>query len=223
MKKNVLALSAVICLCALASVRAQTPDLVGPEDNQSWNDIQVFVPMTAKVDFWAVLTTRFGKNVSRLNDGRFAVGVVIKPNKAWSLQPFYLQINARNTRGKFRIEHRLNLRIGYKFPIKKFGLSHRSLFEYRIRPTGNSWRYRPSLTFEKDLPGKLIPKAKFYVTEEPFYDSSLKRFSRNRLSFGINKTLSNGLSLEIYYLRQNDGISRPGDLNVIGTSFKLKL
>ncbi|MBK8151486.1 MAG: DUF2490 domain-containing protein [Acidobacteria bacterium] len=133
------------------------------------------------------------------------------------------QINARNTRGKFRIEHRLNLRIGYKFPIKKFGLSHRSWFEYRMRPTGNSWRYRPSLTFEKDLPGKLIPKAKFYVTEEPFYDSSLKRFSRNRLSFGINKTLSNSLSLEIYYLRQNDGISRPGDLNVIGTSFKLKL
>ncbi|MBK8151485.1 MAG: hypothetical protein IPK58_25645 [Acidobacteria bacterium] len=64
--------------------------MVGPEDNQSWNDIQVFVPMTAKVDFWAVLTTRFGKNVSRLNDGRFAIGVVIKPNKAWSLQPFYL-------------------------------------------------------------------------------------------------------------------------------------
>jgi Protein of unknown function (DUF2490) len=118
-------------------------------------------------------------------------------------------------------EIRFNLRIGYKFPIKSFGLSHRSWFEYRIRNTGNSWRYRPSLTFEKDI--GFIPKAKFYVTEEPFYDSSLKKFSRNRFTVGINKTLTKKLSLEVYYMRQNDGFSRPGDLNVIGTSWKIKL
>ena len=203
------------------TANAQTPPLVAQDDTQSWNDVQLTVPMSKQFDFYTSLTMRFGKQVSRLNDARYAIGFVYKPDKTWSFQPFYWYINARNSRSQFRVEHRFNLRIGYKFPIKSFGLSHRSWFEYRIRGVGNSWRYRPSLTFEKDFPKKY--KAKFYVTEEPFYDSILKKFSRNRLTVGINKTLSKKLSVDLYYMRQNDGSSRPGDLHVIGTSLKIKL
>ena len=200
---------------------AQTPTLVPQDDIQLWNDVQLTVPLAKKVDFWTSATIRFGKNVSRFNEGRYAIGFIYHPTKTWSFQPFYWSIKARDSRGRFREEHRLNLRIAYKFPIKTYGLSHRSIFEYRIRNTGNSWRYRPSLTFEKDLPKQF--KAKFYVTEEPFYDSTLKKFSRNRVTVGITKTLSKQLSLDIFYMRQNDGFSRPGDLNVIGTSWKIKL
>jgi len=158
-----------------------------------------------------------------LNDGRYSIGFIYKPNKSWTIQPFYWFINARNSRSQFRHEDRLNLRIGYRFPFKKFGLSHRSAFEYRLRSPRNSFRYRPSLTFDKDIPKNIIPKAKFFVTEEVFYDSILKKFSRNRFSLGITKTLSKKLSLDLYYMRQNDGFTHPGDLNVIGTSFKIKL
>jgi hypothetical protein len=212
----------VICLFLLVfAAHAQTPPLVAQDDTQSWNDVQLTVPMSKQFDFFTSVTMRFGKDISRLNDARYAIGFIYKPDKNWSFQPFYWNINARNSRSQFRVEHRLNFRIGYKFPIKSFGLSHRSWFEYRIRGVGNSWRYRPSLTFEKDLPKKF--KAKFYVTEEPFYDSSLKKFSRNRFTVGINKTLSKKLSVDVYYMRQNDGFSRPGDLHVIGTSWKIKL
>jgi len=192
------------------------------DDNQSWNEMQLTVPMTKEFDFYLAGTFRFGKNVTRLNDRRIAVGFIYKPNKSLSFQPFYSNIEARNANGRFRTEHRLNLRVGYRFPFKKFGLSHRSLFEYRLRSPRNSFRYRPSLTFEKDIP-KIIPKSKFFITEEIFYDSLLRKFSRNRLSVGITRTLTKNLSLDIFYLRQNDGFSRPGDLNVIGTSFKIKL
>lgn len=192
------------------------------EDIQSWNDLQVTVPVTKDIDFYTAATMRFGKNISRLNDGRYAIGFTWKVNKAWSIMPFYWYISARNTAGRFRMEHRLNLRIGYKFPFKKFGLSHRSWFERRWRASGNTWRYRPSLTFDKDIPKKIIPGAKFYITEEPFYDSATKKISRNRFTVGITKTLTKKLSLDLYYMRQNDGFSHPGDLNVIGTSWKLK-
>lgn len=211
----------IILLWVSISVSGQTPSLVAQDDIQSWNDVQLTVPMSKKLDFWTTVTMRFGKNISRLNDGRYAIGVIFKPTKNLTFQPFYWGINARNSRSQFRIEHRLNLRIGYKFPIKKFGLSHRSWVEYRMRGVGNSWRYRPSLTFEKDI--KFIPKTKFYVTEEPFYDSSLKKFSRNRFTVGITKTLTKLFSLDLYYMRQNDGFSRPGDLHVVGTSWKIKL
>lgn len=211
----------IILFWGSIAANSQQPTLLEQDDIQSWNDIQLTVSMSKKVDFVTQLTGRFGGNISRLNDSRFQFGFAFKPNKSWTFQPFYWHIRARNTRGQFRTENRLNFRIGYKFPTKSFGLSHRSWFEYRLKDTGNSWRYRPSLTFEKDLPKDL--NGKFYVTDEVFYDSLLKKFSRNRLTVGINKVLTKQLSIDLYFMRQNDGFSRPGDLNVIGTSWKVKL
>lgn len=220
MKKHIL-IALTVLLWVSISVKAQTPPLVAQDDIQLWNDVQLTAPMSKHFDFWTSVTMRFGKNISRLNDGRFAIGFIYKPDKHWTIQPFFWSIKMRNSRGQFRDESRLNLRIGYKFPIKSVGLSHRSTFEYRIRNVGNSWRYRPSLTFEKDLPKKT--KSKIYLTDEVFYDSSLAKFSRNRFTIGITRTLTKILSLDLYYMRQNDGFSRPGDLHVIGTSWKFKL
>lgn len=219
--RKIILIPVLLFFCAL-SVSAQAA-AADEEDFQSWNDLQLTVALSKQFDFFTQVTGRFGKNVTRLNDGRFAVGYVWKPHKSLSFSPFYWHIRARNAAGRFRTEHRLNLRAVYRFPFKKFGLQHRSWFEYRLRRPLNSWRYRPSLTFEKDVPKKFIPAAKFFVTEEIFYDSLLKKFSRNRFTVGITKTLTKKLSLDVYYMRQNDGFSRPGDLNVIGTSWKVRL
>ena len=221
--KKILLLAAFVCITARFAAAQTAQTIADRADNQSWNDVQLTVPINKEFDFYAALTGRFGKNATRLNDGRFAAGVVYKPNKAWSFQPFYLFIGARNARGEFGREHRFNARAVYRFPIKRFGLSHRSWFEYRRRAPGNSWRYRPSLTFERDIPKNIISKAKLFVTEEIFYDSILKRFSRNRFSVGLTKTLTDKFSLDVFYLRQNDGFSRPGDLNVVGTNWKVRL
>ena len=129
---------------------------------------------------------------------------------------------ARNASGKFTTEHRLNLRAFYRFPFKRIHVSHRSLIERRLREPRNSWRYRPWLTFEKDI-GKIIRGVKLFATEEVFYDSILRRFSRNRFSAGINKVLTKNSSIDVFYLRQNDGFSRPDDLNVVGSNFKIRL
>lgn len=213
----------VIAFLGFGVLFANAQTISDDEDIQSWNDVQLTVPISKQFDFYTALTMRFGKNITRLNDGRYAVGFVYKPNKSWSFQPFYWFINARNSRSQFKMENRLNLRVGYRFPFKTFGLSHRSAFEYRIRQPRNSWRYRLSLTFDKEIPKNIIPKTKFYATDEVFYDSLLKKFSRNRFTVGITKTLTKKLSLDFYFMRQNDGHAHPGDLNVVGTSWKIKL
>ncbi len=216
----------VVCLAFLAlchSVQAQTGQLVEQDDVQSWNDLQVTVPLSKKLDVFGQATFRFGQDISRVNDRRLAFGFVWKPHKLLSVSPFYWNITMRNSRGLFRQEQRLNLRITYRFPFKSkvFGLSHRSWIERRLRQPQDSWRYRPSLTFERDIKN-IIPAAKLYFTEEVFYDSILKKFSRNRFTAGVTKTLTKQLSLDVYYMRQNDGFSRRGDLHVIGTSFKVR-
>ena len=221
MRTNRVLLFLLLFGCSAVSAGAQA--LVDRDDNQSWNDLQLTVPMNKQFDFYMALTERFGKNISQVNDERLAIGFVYKPHKSWSFMPFYWNISARNSRNRFRTEHRLNLRIGYRFPFKSFGLSHRSTFERRLRRPQNSWRYRASLTFDKDIPKNIIPGAKFFITDEIFYDSLLKEFSRHRFTIGVTKTLTKKLSLDIYYMRQMDGLSRPGDLNVVGTSWKIRL
>ncbi|HKX84214.1 MAG TPA: DUF2490 domain-containing protein [Pyrinomonadaceae bacterium] len=213
-----------ILLLLLGSLRiAVAQNVPDDEDIQSWNDIQLTAAMSKHIDFQTKVTGRFGKNVTRLNDGRYHFGFVFKPHKSFSFQPFFWFIRARNTAGRFRTEHRLNLQASYKFPIKRFGFSHRSTLERRLRAAGNTWRYRASLTLEKDLPEKLIHGAKVFVGDEVFYDSATDKFSRNRFSAGINKTLGKKLAADIYYMRQNDGFAHPGDLNVIWTALRIKL
>ena len=204
----------------VGQVLAQLQD---EEDNQSWNDVQLTLPVNDYFEFNTAFTLRLGKNITRVSDSRLALGFTVKPTKSFSIQPFYWHIRARNAVSQFRTEHRLNLRFVYKLPIKSFGLSHRSWFEYRIRGPLKAWRYRPSLTFEKPIPEKWLAKSKFYMTEEIFYDSLLKRFSRNRFTVGINRILSKQVSVDLFYMRQNDGFTRPGDLNVIGTGWRVKL
>jgi Protein of unknown function (DUF2490) len=204
-----------------AAVIAAAQEPQPEEDFQSWNDLQLTIPLSPKLDFQTAFTARLGKNVTRLNDGRASFGVVIKPHKSFSINPFYWSIWARNAVSVFRFESRYNLRATYRFPVKPFGLSHRSQLEYRVRGAAKSWRYRAMLNLEKDLPKKF--NGKFFIADEVFYDSVPGRFSRNRFSIGINKVINKDYSLDLYYMRQNDGLARPGDLHVIWTALRVRI
>ncbi len=209
----------LIGICGFSVLAQQTID---DEDIQSWNDVQLAVPLNKKVDFFIQGTLRFGNNISQLTDHRIAVGYVLKPTQSIAITPFYWNISTRDARGVFRRENALVLRALYRFPTKGFGLSYRNQYEYRMRRPRKSWRNRSMLTFDKDIPKKFIPKAKFFVQNEVFYESALKKFSRNRFMIGINKTLTKKLSVDVYYMRQNDGFSRLGDLNVLWTTWRIR-
>lgn len=212
----------VISLAFILPASAQ-PAFSDDTDTQSWNEVQLSIPVHEKVDINLTTTIRIARDLTRFNEGRIGGGIGIKLNDSFSTAAGYNYIESRNAIGRFVTEHRYHVNGVYKFPFKKFGLSHRSQYEYRVRASGNSWRYRPSITIEKKLPESFIKKAKVFVTEEPFYVSTTGKFSRNRFSAGIKKTVNDNFSFDVYYLRQNDGYSRPGDLHVIGISWKFAL
>lgn len=212
-------MTALLVVIAPRISRAQSDD----SDFQSWNDLQVTTKLTSKLDLLTTGTVQFHSNLSKLDNTRFAIGVIAKPTKRFSITPFVTFISDRDSHNNFRYEYRLNLRGVYKFSFEHVGISHRSQFEYRFRPGSNTWRYRPSITVERSLPKSFVPGLKLFVTEEPFYDSGSGYFSRNRLSAGINKSVNRKLSLDVYFLHQGDNFSHPSSINVIGTSFKLSL
>jgi hypothetical protein len=62
-----------------------------------------------------------------------------------------------------------------------------------------------------------------FAADEVFYDWSVDDWVRNRFSAGGFKKFGKRYTAEVYYLRQNDGRARPGDLHVIGTILKIQL
>jgi hypothetical protein len=214
----------LIILFVLGSLHVSAQTAVNDDqDFQTWQDVQVSVPINKELDLFLQGYFRFGGNATQLTEGRGGLGLVWKVNKAFSISPLLYYGQARNTAGNFKQELRYTVRGTYKFPTKKFGLSHRSLFEYRVRSVGNSFRYRPSLTVDKTLPEHLLSKAKIYATEEPFYVSTTHSFSTNRFTLGVSKSVSSHLTLDIYYLQQNNGYSHPGDYNVVASTWRLRL
>jgi|SRR6266496_3441605 len=204
-------------------VFAQAANRIPLSDFESWNDVQITVPMTKKVDFTLQGTLRLGDNVSQTVDQRLGIGFVWKVNKYLSFTPFYFHREARPPNGRHESEDRLTLGATVRFPIHKFTLAERNWFERRERtPQINAWRYRNRLQIEHPF---TINKKPFtwFVSDEVFYDWSLHVWPRNRFSAGVSHPFNKHLTLDLYYMRQNDSHTRPGDLNIIWSTWRVKL
>ncbi|MGA9997229.1 MAG: DUF2490 domain-containing protein [Pyrinomonadaceae bacterium] len=222
-----LMLFALVLHICMSNAQAQTRLLPAPKsDVQEWNEVQLAVPLNSNVDFVLSGTLRFGRHVSRAVDERIGVAFQIKPGKKigkyLSFAPGYLHIGMQPTEGRFTDEERLSLPITVRFNAGGWTISERNLFERRFRrPQVNATRYRNRLQFEH--PVKLADqKLTFFTADEVFYDWSVNLWVRNRFTAGLSKKFNKHFTGDIYYLRQNDGRSRPGDLHVIGTTIRLR-
>jgi hypothetical protein len=197
--------------------------IIDRTDNQIWSDVQVAVPMTKNIDFNILGTLRLGRDVSRPVDERLGTGFTLRFGQHVSIAPNFLYIATQPVRNRRGWESRLSLPVTLRFNVEKFRLSDRNLIERRIRRPGiNSTRYRNRLQVEHPVgPAKL--GLSLFVADEVFYDWSLRRWSRNRFAIGGTKIFNKHFTQDFYYLRQNDGVSVPGDLNVVGTILRVKL
>jgi hypothetical protein len=206
----------LVLLCTSASAQSHT-------DNQLWSDVQIAVPVTSTIDFNILSGVRLGRDISHPVDERIGAGFSFKLGKYLTLSPNYLYIGTQPFEGRRGWESRLSLPITVRFALDKFRLSDRNLFERRFRNPGiASTRYRNRLQVEHSVgPSKL--GLSLFVADEVFYDWSVNRWVRNRFTAGASKVFNKHFTQDLYYLRQNDGVSRPGDLNVIGTTLRIKL
>jgi len=203
------------------SPQAQTR--VPKADTQSWNDIQLTVPLNKKLDFLIQGTVRFGGNLTTAVDGRWGFGFNYKVHKYVTLNELYFHREAKPPQGRQEHEDRLSFGATLRLPLKKFTLIDRNLFERRWRsPQVEAWRYRNRIQLEHPF---TINKAKFtfFVSEEPFYDWSLHGWVRNRFGAGASHVFNKHFTGDLYLMRQNDGRSRPGDINIIGTVLRFRM
>jgi len=219
---KILALLALFFFAVSTHAHAQSPSQ--RHDNQFWNDTQVAIGLSKKVDAIVQGTLRIGTDISRPVDERIGFGFSIKALKWLTLTPAYYYIATQPFENTKAFEHRLAFGVTIKGPIGRgFVLGDRSIFERRLRhPQIDSTRYRNRLQVEH--PFKVYEtKLTWFMSDEIFYDWSLKVWPRNRFAIGVSRTFNKHLTAEIYYLRQNDSHARPGDLNVLGTTLRFHM
>lgn len=213
-----LQLLTVFVLASCAS--AQTVDRT---DNQIWTDVQIAVPVTKQFDFNILGTLRVGRDISRPVEERVGVGFTFKHGEHLTVAPHYFHIGMQPFRNRRVWENRLVLPVTLSFDVGKFTLSNRHQFERRFRSSGiRTNRYRNRLLVEYPI-GDPKRGLSFVIGDEVFYDWTADRWVRNRFAVGVSKEFNKHFTGEFYYMRQNDGVSVPGDLNVIGSVLKFKL
>lgn len=217
-----LALALLFMCGATVRVPGQASAPVVKEDTQQWNDVQVAVPLNKEIDFIVNGTWRFGRNVTHLVDRRVGIAFSFKVGKYLTLTPSYQNIVVRPAANRKSDENRLSFAATLHFPLGKFVLSDRNTFERRVRTPLDSTRYRNRLQLEHPLKfGKTA--LQLFVSDEVFYDWSLDHWVRNRFSIGLSRRFNKHFTGDFYYMRQNDGRSRPGDFNVMGASYRIRL
>lgn len=222
--------AAIIALCltaafsgAAARISAQKKAAIPETDVQDWNEVQLTIPFSKKVDMFLDGIVRVSLTAARPVDERGAFGFTYKVSKYLTLNEMYFHRKARPSHGPSETEDRLTLGATIRVPIGKFTLSDRNGFERRWRkPQVDAFRYRNRAQLEHPF---RVAKLKFslFVSDEVFYDWSFRAWVRNRFAVGANHVFSKHLNVDLYYLRQNDGRARPGDINVIGTTWRIRL
>ena len=197
--------------------------IIDRSDNQFWSDVQVAVPVTKDIDFNMLGTLRLGRDISHSVDERIGTGFTFRFGQHVQIAPNYLYIGTQPIRNRRGWESRLSLPVTLRFNVEKFRFNERNMFEWRIRNPGiSSTRYRNRLQVEHPV-GPKEWGLSLFVADEVFYDWSIDRWVRNRFAVGGTKVFNKHFTQDVYYLRQNDGVSIPGDLNVIGTILRIKL
>jgi hypothetical protein len=137
----ILAISFSAGLFCVTSSRAQS---VPPEtDNQSWNDLQVTIPLSKKAEFVIIGTLRLGDNLTQFVDEREGFRVNYQIQKYITLQTLYFHRDAKAPQGRHEREERYTLGANIRVPLGKFNLNTRNWIEHRWRdPQPDAWRYR---------------------------------------------------------------------------------
>ena len=197
-------------------------------DDQLWFETQIVKPLGGHKDLVVTGQFRLGREFQFPVDEQIGVGLAFKL-KAWlSATPTYAYTDQQPYPGRRISQHRLGFNLTGKLKLGEFTFTDRNIIERRVVIANRDYTvYRNRL--QLDHPARLGGfKFKPFIYDEVRYstqtvDKSQVGWYRNRLALGISKQISPRLTTDFFYLRQNDGITRPGDIHVLGTTFRIFL
>jgi len=199
--------------------RAQDPR--PHHDFQGWVDLYASHPLNEKTAFQISTGLRYGDDQGHLIYRRIASGLAFHWHKFFTMEPYYQYSVSDTIFGPQTPEHRVAVAASIGNAWKRWEVSDRNLGERRFIGTARDWRYRNRLELRREI---VLARRKLsvFAWDEVFYSSTLNKWYRNRIALGAGRKISNRVSIDIYYVRQYDGITRPGDLNTLGMAIRTR-
>jgi hypothetical protein len=192
-------------------------------DNQFWNETNVFVPISKRVELNFLQFTRLGNNVSFRSDKRTGMGILIRLHKYYAIQPTYVYQYSHPGQDRKSFSHRLYVDNLIKVPTKRIVFANRIRFEKILRHSkADAWNFRVRAGIEVPIM-RGDHSVSLFANDEIFYDTFFKAWTRNRFIAGVSRKMNSHFTMDVFYQVQNDSYARPGNLKVIGTTFKVKL
>jgi hypothetical protein len=225
--RSVLILS-VICLFALGA-SAQTAHL--PSQFQSWNEVQLIVPLTYGKDAKSkridkVTATfsgvgRFARNSADIVDWRLGVTIDYRLNRYVSFLTAVLYRKDEAIKNARSYETRLNFGAVFSKTFHNFTVRDRSMFEHRFRNSRSDTElYRNRIQISR--PVKFNKKEQFslFISDEGYYEFQSRAWTRNEFNAGITRRLNDRTAVDISYVRAD---TRPVNINGISMNLRIKL
>lgn len=190
-------------------------------DFQTWSSFKAAHPLGKMTDYFFGAGLRYGHDQGHLIYRRITTGFAFRWHSFLTLQPYYQYSVSDSFSGALTPENRLALAATVGVPWERWQLSDRNLGERRFRANGRAWRYRNRVEFRR--PVTILRKhLSVFAWDEVYYSSKVRRWYRNRLALGAGRRLSEKISVDVFYVHQNDGYSLPGDLNGVGMTLKTR-
>lgn len=191
-----------LLLTALAGAALGLPAGPALADVESWNWVEVRVPLTegqhGLPDSLRLFTdARYGLRYPGLGWLFFRVGPIWNLHPNWFLATHVVSAGIQEAPGVFAQEHRLELEPNYFGRWGDVVYNDRNRLEYRDRPAGASWRYRNQLRLQHQPAGaRWAP----FVWDEVLIDLSGQGFNQNRAAVGFAHFLSDSVRVDAAYL-----------------------
>lgn len=200
---------------------AQSANLYPRRDFQAWTSIITSHAMSKRTDFLIGAGLRYGNDQGHLTYRRVATGFAFHWHRFLTLQPYYQYSVSDSLSGPLEPENRLALATIVAIPWKRWLLRDRNLEERRFLVKGQEWRYRNRVEFRRPI-AIIRERLSIFAWDEVYYSSHLRRWYRNRFALGAGRRLTEKISVDVFYVHQNDGFSHPGNLDGVGMLLKTK-
>jgi Protein of unknown function (DUF2490) len=212
----------IAAICFLpGAILCQAQEPRPRHDFQAWADLNASHPLNEKTDFLVSGGLRYGDDQGHLIYRRITSGFAFHWHRFFTIEPYYQYSVSDTIFGPQTSENRLALAATLGTSWKRWEVSDRSLGERRFIETVRDWRYRNRVEFRRDIV-MARKRLNVFAWDEVFYSSTLNKWYRNRFAVGAGRKVNSRISIDIYYLRQNDGYSLPGDLNALGVTLKTR-
>lgn len=202
-----------------------------PEKFESWNEVQLIVPLAKgkdrggkTIDRWTLTLNgiiRGGRRPPDLVDGRTGASLEYRAGRHVTLLTNVLYRRDENTEGVKRYETRLDFGATLSKSFGGLSLRNRAMYEYRFRNSrANIQLYRNRI--HASYPIKKGETVLFtpFVSDEGYYDLTGRSWSQNEFLAGIARRLSSRTTLEMAYIRSD---TRPTNVNGLSLTLKIRL